>query len=305
MDSRPLSIDCEPLAEGEALALAAQAWPPAEREGQLAAVRQQAGSESPYAFLLLAGRRGSQLAAAMLGQQLVGRAATLWPPQLAAGESARTAPLLLESMHRQLAAGGVELVQLLLESRTAPAAELLAHGGYQHAGDLAYLVADASVFPTGPPRLKVELEGYSPEMRDRFVGVIEASYAGSLDCPLVDGLRRTEDVLAGYQAVGQFRPDHWLLARLDGRDVGCLLVADHSQQQQLELVYLGVVPQARGQGLGRALTRHAQWLARQAGRTRVVLAVDAANQPALGGYRACGFAAWDQRSVFVRSLRTI
>jgi ribosomal protein S18 acetylase RimI-like enzyme len=79
-------------------------------------------------------------------------------------------------------------------------------------------------------------------------------------------------------------------------------MADHADQDQFEIVYLGVVPQARGERLGLTLTRHALWLARQAGRARVVLAVDAANRPAIDGYLVAGFAAWDRRSIFVRSL---
>ena len=42
--------------------------------------------------------------------------------------------------------------------------------------------------------------------------------------------------------------------------------------------------------------------ARQAERKRLVLAVDAANEPALRMYAAAGFQAWDRRSVFVRVL---
>ena len=36
---------------------------------------------------------------------------------------------------------------------------------------------------------------------------------------------------------------------------------------------------------------------------RIVLAVDAANEPALRMYRTAGFESWDQRSVYVRFFR--
>jgi mycothiol synthase len=90
------------------------------------------------------------------------------------------------------------------------------------------------------------------------------------------------------------------MARHDGADLGCLLLADHPDQRIWELVYMGIVPEARGRGLGLALARQAQWRARQAGAERLVLAVDAANEPALRGYAAAGFITWDRRSVFLK-----
>jgi ribosomal protein S18 acetylase RimI-like enzyme len=89
----------------------------------------------------------------------------------------------------------------------------------------------------------------------------------------------------------------------EGRDVGVLLLADHPRAGHWELMYMGLVPEARGHGWGRHIARHAQWLARCAAVERIVLAVDAANRPALAMYERAGFAEWDRRSVFVRILR--
>ena len=74
-----------------------------------------------------------------------------------------------------------------------------------------------------------------------------------------------------------------------GVDVGCLLIADWPQNDQWELIYMGVVPEARGRGYGVAVVRQAQWLAGCAGRQRLVLAVDTANEPAMRVYAAAGF----------------
>jgi ribosomal protein S18 acetylase RimI-like enzyme len=84
--------------------------------------------------------------------------------------------------------------------------------------------------------------------------------------------------------------------------VGCLLLGEDAAGAQWELVYMGVVPEARGRGIGLDLTRHAQWVARAAGCARMVLAVDATNAPALAVYAAAGFSSWDHRSVFLRVL---
>jgi GNAT superfamily N-acetyltransferase len=110
------------------------------------------------------------------------------------------------------------------------------------------------------------------------------------------------DVLAGYRATSSFDPSRWFVARHSGQDVGCLLLADIADANQWLLVYMGLLPAARGRGLGIEMVRHAQWLCGQAGRARMVLAVDAENAPAVEIYAAAGFVAWDRRSVWLRVL---
>jgi GNAT superfamily N-acetyltransferase len=70
----------------------------------------------------------------------------------------------------------------------------------------------------------------------------------------------------------------------------------------VELVYFGLVPEARGAGYGEWLIRWAQYVAREAGRERIVLAVDARNQPASDTYLRCGFEEWGRRAVWLRLL---
>ena len=118
----------------------------------------------------------------------------------------------------------------------------------------------------------------------------------------MNGLREIEDVLEGYQATGEFDASRWLIARREGHDVGCLLLAAHPEDDMWELVYQGIVPAARGQRFGMDLTQYAQWRTRQAGVAQLVLAVDAANEPALRIYAAAGFTAWEQRWIFVKLL---
>jgi ribosomal protein S18 acetylase RimI-like enzyme len=92
------------------------------------------------------------------------------------------------------------------------------------------------------------------------------------------------------------------LASEAGQDIGCLLVNLHPEVRHAEIIYLALVPEVRGRQLGKLLVRQAQWLARQAGCERLVLAVDAANDPAILMYGATGFVEWDRRSVWVRAL---
>jgi ribosomal protein S18 acetylase RimI-like enzyme len=66
---------------------------------------------------------------------------------------------------------------------------------------------------------------------------------------------------------------------------------------------MGLVPSARGCGWGRQIAQHAQYLVQRAQVERIVLAVDAANEPALRMYDRAGFKSWDRRTVYVRFFR--
>ncbi|MEX2174675.1 MAG: GNAT family N-acetyltransferase [Pirellulaceae bacterium] len=299
----PLVLTRIPVAcQTAALQLAARAWPADERTGQLAAIEKLVAEGRAEDILLIEARRGAELVGAVLAQTLCGRSAVVWPPQSIDADDSTTAASLLQSLHDRLTASGTHLAQTILDSANEfPAATMVA-AGYVYAGELCYMAALAECFPEREPPRDWTVEPLSTANRAPFIALIDATYQGSLDCPLVDGLRDTADVLEGYRSVGQYRPEYWLTVKHEKSDIGCLILADHPAQDQMEIVYVGVVNAARGRRLGLALTRHAQWLARQEGKARLVLAVDQANRPAILAYQSAGFVAWDRRSLFVRAF---
>jgi ribosomal protein S18 acetylase RimI-like enzyme len=116
-----------------------------------------------------------------------------------------------------------------------------------------------------------------------------ASYEATLDCPALCGVRRTEDILAGHMAAGQFKPDLWTLLECDGQPAGVLLLNPVPDAQCLELVYIGLSVAARGRGLGRRLMEHALWQAAEQPQPVIAVAVDRANVPATRLYRDFSF----------------
>jgi mycothiol synthase len=272
--------------------------PPADRERIVTQVLADSG-ETPVAGLWV-GYRGEPLAAAMLAQIQPGRTAVLSSPRVAPDQPSQTAHELLAQVMADLPNQGVQMVQTLLETDQGPDVDLLVEHGFRHVSNLLYLVSLTASFPTSCPSDGLEFVAYAPEDHQRLAGLLRRTYSGSLDCPEIDGIRNVEDVLTGYQAIGEFDPARWIFARRHGTDIGCVLLTDHPQSRQWELIYMGVVPEARGQAHGVAIARYAQWLARQAGRERLVLAVDANNEPAIAMYAAAGFVVWDHRSVFLR-----
>lgn len=297
--SSPVSIgEAVGAAQEPALRLALRQLPAAERQR---AIEQVLAGREPAAEVLAATRAGA-LVGALWIQEQPGHTASVCPPQLIDGESGHTAVALLNTAAEQLRRREVVLVQVLLETDSGADFQRFLTAGFQHVCDLLYLVSQAGTFPTAPPAAEFEFVPVGEVEMPRLAAVLERTYERTLDCPRLNGVRAIGDVLAGYRASGPLAPERWLLCRRGQQDIGCLLLADHPQGNQWELVYMGLLPEVRGQGWGTAVVRHAQWLARGAGRARLVLAVDAANQPAIAAYAEAGFLAWDRRSVLLKVL---
>jgi ribosomal protein S18 acetylase RimI-like enzyme len=286
----------------EVLALVFRDLLPEDRQQRILALLEDARSGRAPLDGLLAAHRGGRLVGGILSEVQAGRTAIIWPPRLLPDEPLSTGQQLMAATSEFLTAKRVCVAHALLEAGTEEDGCLFRAAGFERLSELVYLVSEEQHFPRSLPASPIEFEPYNSANHDRLARVVEATYEGTLDCPRLNGIRRTEDVLAGYRATGVFAAARWLLVRHQGEDVGCLILADHPQHENWELVYMGLVPAARGNGWGQDITRHAQWLTRRAGRPRLVLAVDAANQPAIRMYLRLGFHAWDRRSVYLKVL---
>ncbi|MFZ9881355.1 MAG: GNAT family N-acetyltransferase [Phycisphaerales bacterium] len=163
-------------------------------------------------------------------------------------------------------------------------------------------VADASVLDAHdaaaiPTALHEELER-----------LLEASYIDTLDCPGLEGMRATSDVLDGHFAIGP-RRRFWFFARHEGRALGvCMLNGPVEREgvpagDSAELVYLGLSPEARGKGIARTLLMHGMHACSNARLRTISLAVDSRNGPARKLYASLGFTRVSSRAALVRELR--
>jgi ribosomal protein S18 acetylase RimI-like enzyme len=148
------------------------------------------------------------------------------------------------------------------------------------------------------------LETYDQTSAAVFRETLLRSYEHTQDCPELNGARTAEEVIAGHKAQGEFDPRRWWLASLAQRPAGVLLVTKVFDEPAWDLSYVGVAPEARRRGLGRALTQLALRQARAAGATQLTLAVDVRNTAARNLYADLGFYATETRAVFLTLLRS-
>ncbi|HBV63074.1 MAG TPA: hypothetical protein DEF45_08650 [Rhodopirellula sp.] len=164
--------------------------------------------------------------------------------------------------------------------------------------------------------------------RRAFAKLVEATYSGTLDCPRLADYRTTSETLRGYQTTASFAPELWFEvvdgSSSDNKPVGCMILAKHEESRDntqsgdtgretaqagkshteetessrkpaarstgpvIEIVYMGLLPETRGQGFGRRLVAQAAKLASDFGGTRFILGVDRKNRPARDIYNAQG-----------------
>ncbi len=239
--------------------------------------------------------------------------ALVWPPVVSCGaiDEAAVEDALMTEVCRRIDATDARLGQALLSPGDAVEAELLARHGFAHAADLFFLAralqpSDAELSTANSPaelRLagrNVRAETFRDDNASRFAAVIEQSYRHSLDCTYLKDFRTGAEAIASHKLSGVFDPSSWLLYSLDGRDAGVLLLNEHPDQDAIELVYFGVIPESRGLRLGRQMLLDGVQLAARRGRAAMFLAVDCENRFANAIYAELSFAELARRRVLLR-----
>ena len=179
----------------------------------------------------------------------------------------------------------------------------LLQAGFTHLADLLYMHRSAyDPVPIQPIDQTAWLT-LADTGEDLFADLIRQTYVDSLDCPGLTGVRTVQDVLASHRGAGEFDPSGWYVLQYCNQPAGVLITARTAFRTSLEVVYVGLVPQARGKGLGRLCVHHAIQRARDLALAQVSLAVDAANHSACRLYNAMGFATHTTKSVWIQVFR--
>jgi ribosomal protein S18 acetylase RimI-like enzyme len=244
---------------------------------------------------------------------LKGASGLLWPPRVLDGPARRQVEdALVQRACAWLRTRGAKLAQALLAPEEACLAAPLVRNGFVRVTSLHYMrhdmdqevagfATDIACRHAGAACLEYTI--YGAVDVSRFEQTLLRTYDDTLDCPELNGVRELREIIEGHQAQGVHDPERWWLAEEAGQACGVLLVADIPDLSAWDLSYVGVVPEARGRGIGRALVCKALVEAHAAGVSRMTLAVDSRNQPARRLYRNLGFRVTEQREVYLAFFR--
>jgi ribosomal protein S18 acetylase RimI-like enzyme len=249
---------------------------------------------------VMVARTALGLIGAMVSMKVAGAGGLVWPPQ-AVGEDPKTVEdLLVRQTIAWLRQTGARLAQSLLPTEEAGWAQPLGRNGFKHVTRLWYMRHQlGSSMRSESSDQGLVYVPFSRCDRSLFEATLLRTYEQTLDCPEVSGVRTIDEIIAGHQAQGKHDPDRWWLALEEGRPVAVLLLTEAGDWPGWDLSYVGVVPEARGRGIGRALTRKAIVATAGAGENQLTLSVDVRNEPAGQLYRSLGFEVYDQREVYL------
>ena len=253
--------------------------------------------------LLFGAYDGNQLIAAVLGLVSEGRSALV----LLSGdlEQGRAYDGTLAALSGLVAASRLQRIRLL-EVLISPGSQTqenaLRASGFRLLTQLRYLRRTTTPVPGDLPEVPgLKWVSYSPDAGPIFEHALELTYAQTLDCPELSGMRPTPDVLAGHRATGEFDPRLWWVATRANEPIGVLLLNRLSTHPALEIVYMGVAQPVRRQGVAHALLRRAVDAAAEVGVKELTLAVDVRNTPARHAYTRWGFTEFGKRDAWIAS----
>jgi GNAT superfamily N-acetyltransferase len=284
-----------------ALALLYSPLPHGPREEQVAETLAAVARGELSLDNLVVAREGDQLRGAVLAVLRPGGAAFLWPPAVSAGAAVDdVSRALLQAVAARVDDRHVQFTQCLLEPGDMAGRATLEGGGFPFATELILLSRPVASYQPSHPATEFSIQTYTPARHAAFSRIVERTYIGTLDCPILARIRGGEESLDAHRATGQFIPNAWRIYGENNHDVGVLILAEHPERDTWEVAYLGVVPEARGHGLGRAILHDGLTLAKESGRSTIEIAVDSANTPALHLYRSLGFSDLRRFAVHLR-----
>jgi len=237
---------------------------------------------------LIVARSGGAAVGAIAAQVLPGGTGVLLPPFAPDSE---LSDALVRAALEHFRRAEVTIAHCALGADESALAVPLLKAGFQLVTQLVHLLRRETLLPElaseAPSGLK--FIPYTADLASAFGETLLRTYIGSPDLPEATVDRPASQLLAGYRHGQPDPPRWWLVEGRAGELGGVLILNELDASAALEVVYLGIVPEQRRKGYGRALIRHAIAESHKAGAAYVGLTVDERNTPALNLYRSCLF----------------
>ena len=252
----------------------------------------QSGRFEPAGLILA--KQGGTPVGAIAAQLLPGDSGVLLPP-FGLDEFIRTA--LVEAAREYFRNAGTALAHCLLPTgETAQATPLIANG-FRHITQIQHMLRRDSPLPE--VGLTVAFEPFTETIEPVFAEILLRTYIDTLDLPETTLDRPASQQLAGYRDGQPDPPRWWLVRNASWWPIGVVMLSELGAQEAWEIAYAGLIPEARGLGLGRALVRHGIAEATRAGISDLGLSVDSRNFKAIRVYRDLLFRIYELQDLYL------
>ena len=177
--------------------------------------------------------------------------------------------------------------------------------GFQELGNMLFLMRTFDLISEQRKSLKnkpLKLIPYQKVIDDsQLANLIERTYEDSQDFPELQGQRTGDQAIRSHRTQGKYHPEWWLVIEQNGVAVGILFFAEHTELEQVELIYIGIIKKYRNQGFAKgALAQAIRKFKRE--KQSLFLGVDARNLSAVKLYESLGFERISRQRIFFHSL---
>ena len=234
---------------------------------------------------LFVAKANDAIVGAIFAQSLPGSTGVIWPARTV-GDNSEVADALTSMALKHVS--NVKIVQAFLKADEMRASESLLRAGFRRVTHVMEMHRTGIEMTQCRDVDRLELVPFSKTGPDVFRQALWSSHEKSLDCPELQAFRTQDELFDGYRDCARDL-EGWWLAQVDSQPVGVLIIADQ------ELTFVGVVPEHRGRGIGRALVAFACKKSPE-----LSLIVDARNVPAVQLYQSMGFEASGAREVLLK-----
>jgi mycothiol synthase len=233
-----------------------------------------------------------------LMQVMPGALGVAWPSR---GENAEAVDAVTRAACEWLQEAGVKVCQAFVSNEECDDMAPLERNGFEHVTQLVFLQRDVDLAAgwSNSPRVSAQCYPWAGALTLEHSDMLLATHEATLDCPELNNGRTATEVLAGFCPGNAANCPWWHTINEGGTATGVLLFDKGPQPFVLELSYLGIIPRARGRGLGSTALAFANEIAANAGYQFVSVSVDARNEPALRLYQKHGFVETERREVFL------
>lgn len=253
---------------------------------------------------VLMAREGNHIISACLSIDSPGLTSAVFIPLLDRRDQRKE---VLVNLLEQVAADSRERHIVYLQAMVPPDSgegQVFQEAGYTFLARMLYLESDlAQAFLPISSAPLLNWETYNNQTHRLFAEVLMGTYEASRDCPLLNGVRDVEDIIAAHRSTGEFDAGLWQVAYGPSGPVGVLLLSFIPERWSYEVVYMGLLPAFRGRGYAAALLGRAVQAARDRAVMRLTLSVDEANVAARRWYERFGFRESNRRDAWIRILR--